>query len=216
MEEVVATGQKVTRAIPGEKVVAWDFNDLDVSAAKDPVNKYYFRLSVEGMSGYRSNTWSHGADARTYFPQQDVPDGAGTGAPSAVDAKIEIVWPLENKPVSQATRANIGAFIFEQGSIRSVSPSWSPTVRLWRSLNNQPEEMVAVGQKETRKAGNVSFPAWAFNNVDVSAATNAANKYSFRVTVDGLPYRSNIWSHGVDARTHFPQQDIPQVATGCE
>ncbi|MBI4322483.1 MAG: cellulase family glycosylhydrolase [Chloroflexi bacterium] len=216
MEEPVGTAQKVVRAIGGASIPAWEFNDVDVGAAKDPLNKYYFRLSVEGMGGYYSNTWSHGEDARTYFPRQDVPTGVSTAIPSGVDAKIEIVWPQGGAPVNQATRANVGAFLFEQGTTRSVSADWNPVVRLWRALNNEPEEFVATGQKEPKTAGSVTFPMWTFNNVDVSAATNTSNKYYLRVTVDGVPHRSNIWSHGVDARTYFPKQDAPQPATGCE
>ena len=50
-----------------------DFNDIDVSEARDPQNKYYFRLEVEGVETYPT-IWAHGADARTYFPEADVPE----------------------------------------------------------------------------------------------------------------------------------------------
>ena len=55
----------------GVKFVAWDFNDVDVSAARDPLNRLYFWVEVEGVPTY-SNVWAHGADARTIFPQPDV------------------------------------------------------------------------------------------------------------------------------------------------
>jgi hypothetical protein len=50
----------------------WDFNDVDVAAANDPSNKYYFWLQADGVD-LQTNIWSHGADARTYFPEKDVP-----------------------------------------------------------------------------------------------------------------------------------------------
>lgn len=215
VEQEVGTGVRVARTSSGQTYSVWELNDVDVSAAKDPVNKYYFRASVDGALGEYDNIWSHGADARTYFPNQDVPSGIGTAAPQAVDAKIEILWPHDNLPVNKATRANIAAFLFEKGSSKSVAANWNPSVRLWRGLNNDPLQPVAVGQKETRSAGGVSFPVWTFNNVDVSAATNTANRYYFRVTVDGVPTRSNVWSHGVDARTYYPEPKIPAASGGC-
>ncbi len=45
---------------------------MDVSAANDPANKYYFTLKVDGVTTY-TNVWAHCADARTYFPQMDTP-----------------------------------------------------------------------------------------------------------------------------------------------
>jgi hypothetical protein len=75
---------------------------------------------------------------------------------------------------------------------------------------------VGVGQKTTKKIGDVTFPAWEFNNVDVAAAVDAANKYYFRVTVDGTQSFSNIWSHGADARTYFPEVDVPTEVASCK
>ena len=214
VEELVGTGVRATRASASGTYNGWEFNDVDVSAAKDPLNKYYFRLSVDGAGDY-SNVWSHGQDARTYFPTQDVPSGVGTAPPGAVDAKVEIVWPQGNLPVDKATKANIAAFLFEQGSLQSVAASWNPTVRLWRGLNNEGLVPVADGKKEMRTVGGLSFPAWVFNDVDVSAATNPRNRYYFRVTVDGVPTRSNVWSHGVDARTYNPEPKAPEPNDGC-
>ena len=50
----------------------WVFNDVDVSAARDPLNKYYFVVQAEGVETH-TTIWAHGADARTYFPVKDVP-----------------------------------------------------------------------------------------------------------------------------------------------
>jgi hypothetical protein len=51
--------------------VHWDFNDVDVSAARDPQSKLHFWVEVDGIRTY-SNFWTHGVDARTYLPNPDV------------------------------------------------------------------------------------------------------------------------------------------------
>ena len=214
VEEPVSIGQRRRASVGGLAFSAWDFNGVDVAAARDPRNKYYFRLSVDGYSN-RSSIWSHGADARTYLPNPDVPSGVAAGVPQEVDAKIEVVWPQGNLPVDKASLANIGVYLFQRGTLQSVPADWSPTVRLWRALNNGYEEKVVVGQSVMKKAGGTTFPAWEFNNVDVSAARDPLNKYYFRVTVDGVNSRSNVWSHGADARTYFPQKDVPTGVNAC-
>ena len=214
VEEPVAVGAPRTAAVGGLSFPAWDFNDVDVAAARDPRNKYYFRLAVDGYQAH-SSIWSHGADARTYFPQQDVPSGVATAVPAAVDAKIEIVWPHDGLPVDKATKANIGATIFVRGSSQTVPADWWPSVRLWRTVNNGFEEMVAVGQKVIKREGGLAYPVWEFNDVDVSAARDPRNKIYFRVAVDGVDSRANVWSHGADARTYFPQQDVPAAVGAC-
>lgn len=56
----------------------WVFNNVPVGAARDPVNKYYFVATIEG-AGAPAAVWAHGADARTYLPQPDIPYGSGQG-----------------------------------------------------------------------------------------------------------------------------------------
>ncbi|MDO8670412.1 MAG: hypothetical protein Q7O66_03160 [Dehalococcoidia bacterium] len=214
VEEQLGAGQRRVMSVRGMTFAAWDFNDIDVSAATDNHNKYYFRLSVDGYAT-RSSIWSHGDDSRTYLPQPDNPVGVLANAPKEVDAKIEVVWPHDNLPVNQATQVNVGVYLFQQGTLQAVPVSYAPTVRLMRSLNNGFEEQVAVGQRTTKKIGEVVFPVWEFNNVDVKAATDPLNKYYFRAIVDGVTSRSNVWSHGADARTYFPQQDIPTGVGAC-
>ncbi len=57
----------------GVRFLAWDFNDIDVSAARTSTNKVYFWLSVDGVAA-SSNIWAHGSDARTVLPQMDLLD----------------------------------------------------------------------------------------------------------------------------------------------
>ena len=189
----------------------WENNNVDVSPARDPQNKVFFYISVEGVA-WRSNVWAHAADARTYFPKADVPTGVGA-ATGPVDAKIEIVWPQGGLPVSQATKANITANLFLPDTLTSVPPDWNPTVRLWRALNSAVAEEVGTGYKRLVTTNGITYPVWDFNNVDVSAARNAANKYYFYLTVDGVQAYSNVWAHGVDARSLVPQKDT--LDGGC-
>ena len=67
----VAVGQKRIVTADGLTYPVWDFNNVDVSLAKDPRNKYFFQVAVDSNW---SNVWVHGADGRTFFPQQDVPE----------------------------------------------------------------------------------------------------------------------------------------------
>jgi len=68
----VAVGEKRLIQRGGFTYPVRDFNDVDVGAANDPVNEYYFTLEVDGVETH-TNVWARGADARTYFPQMDTP-----------------------------------------------------------------------------------------------------------------------------------------------
>ncbi|HVC35525.1 MAG TPA: hypothetical protein VNL16_18605 [Chloroflexota bacterium] len=190
----------------------WDFNHVDVSAARDSKNKDYFWVTVDGQR-INTNVWAHGVDARTYFPKQDTPASVLARAPSAVDAKIEIVWPHDNQPVAKASQVNVGVDLFGHGTLQSVPASFNPVVRLYRAVNNGPLEEIGSGDPVPQTVNGITFPTWQFNNVDVSAAQDPHNKIYFRVAVDGVTSYSNVWTHGVDARTFFPKQDMP---TGVE
>jgi hypothetical protein len=214
VEEPVAVGRKRTVSSNGLVFSQWDFNDIDVSAAKDPHSKVFLRLSVDGQVS-RSNIWSHGEDARTFAPQPDVPDSVANVVSQEVDARIEIVWPLDNLPVDKATQVNAGVYLFQRGTLHSVPTNYAPTVRLWRALNNGVEEEVGMGQKVIKKAGELTFPVWEFNNIGVPASQDPRNRYYFRVTIDGVDSRSNIWSHGTDSRTNFPEPDKPAGVGAC-
>jgi len=209
----VAVGQKRFVSEGGRTFPAWDFNDIDVSAARDPANKLTFFVTVDGVRTLH-NVWTHAADARTLFPQQDVPTSTVWSRPTAVDARIQIVWPHDNLPLDQASLANITAFLFEEGTLQAFAPdvAWSPTVRLHWALNSEAELAPGSGLIGTPRiattAGGVRFLAWDFNDVAVSATRDPLNKLFFWVSVDDVPTYSNIWAHGVDARTIFPQADV--------
>ena len=72
--QAVANGDRVLQTTNGVTYPTWQFNDVDVSPARDPHSRVYFRVDVVGATSY-SNIWTHGVDARTNFPKQDVPTG---------------------------------------------------------------------------------------------------------------------------------------------
>ena len=209
----VAVGQKRMVTADGRTFPVWDFNDVDVAAARDPANKLTFFATVDGVRTLH-NVWTHAADARTVFPQTDIPTGTLRRLPAALDSRIEIVWPHDNLPPEQATLANITAYLFAPGTLQTIPPevSWTPTARLHWSLNADTEKTPGIGiagVPRTLTASNgVKFQAWDFNDVDISAARETLNRLYFWVTVDGAATFSNVWAHGVDARTVFPQPDM--------
>ncbi|MGH2460143.1 MAG: hypothetical protein ACRDIY_14910 [Chloroflexota bacterium] len=56
----------------------YEFDDVDVSAAQDPANTYYFAAYVDGITTHPT-IWAHGADAQTDFPRADLPTASGAG-----------------------------------------------------------------------------------------------------------------------------------------
>jgi YVTN family beta-propeller protein len=135
---------------------------------------------------------------------------AGPGpTPEAVRAKIEILWPHDTAPVQVATLANMTVYLMSPDSLDSVPCAWEPTVRLWRALNSEPAEPIAVGEKRMLSTAGRTFPVWDFNDVDISPAQSADNRLAFFATVDGVETRHNIWAHSIDARTIQANQNTP-------
>ena len=197
----------------GRTFPVWDFNDVDVSAARDPANRLTFFTTVDGVRTLH-NVWTHATDARTVFPQADVPTGTISRLPAALDARIEIVWPHDGLPGDQATLANITAYLFAPGTLQAIPPgvSWTPTARLHWSLNTDAEKLPGTGVLGTPRAitatNGVNFLAWDFNDVDISAMREPLNKLYFWVSVDDAVTFPNVWAHGTEARTVFPQPDV--------
>jgi hypothetical protein len=208
----VAVGQKRMITLEGNTFPVWDFNDVDVSAARDSTSKLSFFATVDGMEAAH-NVWVHAADARTIFPRADVPAEVTHARPASLDARIEIVWPHDNLPTEQATLANISVYLFEAGTRRALAPGmdWSPMVRLHWSLNADSEAVASgsgrIGIPRLATEDGLRFLAWDFNDVDVSAAQDTLNRLYFWVTVDGVTTATNIWAHGSDARTILPQAE---------
>ncbi|MDA8219629.1 MAG: hypothetical protein M0Z94_18685 [Dehalococcoidales bacterium] len=130
-----------------------------------------------------------------------------------VDAKIEIVFPHDGVPVTQASLANIGTVLFTPGTRIPVPCGFDGDVVLWRAINNDPARPIVSGTRIMQSRNGLTYPEWVFNNVDVSAAQNPNNKIYFFVTVNAQPNgtNSNVWVHGADPRTIFPLQDVPSA-----
>lgn len=123
----------------------------------------------------------------------------------AVDAKIVILWPHDNAPVSEAHLANLTAYLTYPDSRVTAPCDFAQQVTLWRGLNNEPAEPVVAGSRRMAEMNGCRVPVWDFNDIDVSPARDPHNKLYFSLRVEGFPYRSNIWVHGTDARTFMPQ-----------
>ena len=59
----------------GIRYAVWDFNDLNVSAARNPDNRINFWLSADGVEA-NSSVWVHTADGRPGVPTADLPAGS--------------------------------------------------------------------------------------------------------------------------------------------
>ena len=161
--------------------------------------------------------WEHtSAGSLLVFPVTPGVEVTLRLALSAVDAKIAIVWPHGDAPVSEARLANLTAYLTYPGSRIGVPCDFGPQATLWRALNNEPAGPVMTGVRRLADFGGRRAPVWDFNDVDVSAARDPKNKLYFSVRLAGGPYRANVWVHGVDARTYLPQPVNPsgtQVVT---
>ena len=209
----VQVAEKRFASDSGRQFPIWDFTDVDVSMARDPAHKItLFATTSDAPSAH--NIWTHAADGRTLLPSPQLPSGLVGSIPLAVDARIQIVWPHGGAPVEQAEKANITAVLFRHGTMEAIPAElgWKPTVRLYSALNTgvgQLPRQGMMGTPRTMTAGGLTFVAWDFNDVDVRAAQDSANRIFFWVKVDGVATYPNIWAHGTDARTAFPRADIP-------
>jgi len=213
------------RSVDGQPFPYWNLNDVDVSRAKDPTQKLYFMVRVEGVDTATS-VWAHGADPRTYFPQPDVPSGTATDGLDAVDARIQIVWPHDGagnpRSVREGALANVLVTFFKHGTRLSVPVDWQPAgltlYGAWDQEVGKPLSSEAV--RSTRQAGAIGYPVWEFNNIPVARATTPAGAAEgtgatlyLWVMADGVQTYPNIWAHGADSRTYFPAMDEP--IQGC-
>lgn len=130
-------------------------------------------------------------------------------APQALRSRIEIVWPHDGASVKEAAVANVTAYLMALDANEAPPCDWEPTVRLWAARNAEPARPIAVGEKRMETNGGRIFPVWDFNDIDVSAAQDPANKITFFATVDGVRTYHNVWVHAQDARTIVSQPERP-------
>jgi photosystem II stability/assembly factor-like uncharacterized protein len=132
---------------------------------------------------------------------------ASTVARAGADARIEVVWPHDWAPVTEARLANLGLRLFIPASLMPPACGWQPKVTVWEAANTDPA--VPLAPAEQRSVDGQPFPFWELNDVDVSRATDPTQKLYFMVRVEGVNTATSVWAHGADPRTHFPQQDVP-------
>lgn len=211
------------RTVDGQPFPYWELNDVDVSSANpadptdSPGRKLYFMVRVEGVDTATS-IWAHGADSRTYLPQPEVPSGVATGAIDAVDARIQIVWPHDGtaeRPITEATLANVSVTFFKHGTRLSVPLNWRPSGASLFGAWNQEVGKPLADQAEVvaRQSGVITYPTWEFNNIPVARAADPRNKLYLWVNAAGVQTYPTIWAHGADSRTFFPVRDEP--IQGC-
>jgi photosystem II stability/assembly factor-like uncharacterized protein len=126
---------------------------------------------------------------------------------AGVDARIEVVWPHDWAPVTEAKQANIGLRLFAPDSLAPPACGWQPKVTVWQAANTNPIE--PAGLAEQRSVDGQPFPYWNLNDADVSSANDPSQKIYFMVQVDGVDTATSVWAHGADPRTYFPQPDVP-------
>lgn len=232
-DPAVPLAQAEQRSVDGQPFPVWELNDVDVSRATDPKQKLFFMVRVEGVDT-ASSIWAHGADPRTYFPQQDAPSGIAAGQVDAVDARIQIVWPHDEagnpRPVTEGTLANVAVVFFQHGTRLAMPVGWQPAgltlFGAWDQEVGRPLARPAV--QYTRQAGAITYPVWEFHNIPVARATTPqaqpqasgpegstppGSTLYLWVMADGVKTYPNIWAHGADSRTYFPAQDEP--IQGC-
>ena len=76
-------------------------------------------------------------------------------------------------------------------------------------VDNAPLQEVGSCDRVVVTQNNLTYPTYQCNNIDVSAARDPKHKVYFQVSVLGVTTYSNVWAHGLDARTYFPQPDVP-------
>ncbi|MGE5603154.1 MAG: WD40/YVTN/BNR-like repeat-containing protein [Nitrososphaerales archaeon] len=213
--ELVDTAEQ--RSVDGQPFPYWEVNDVDVSAARDGTRKIYYMVAVEGVDTATS-VWAHASDARTYFPEQQVPSGIATGAVDAVDARIQIVWPHDaagaERSVDQGDLANVAVTLFKHGTRLSVPLDWPGKVTLYGAWNAEVARPLSTqASAGARQSGVITYPVWEFNDVPVDRAKDATNKLYLWAMAQGIKSYPTVWAHGADARTYFPAQDEP--IQGC-
>jgi hypothetical protein len=239
------TAQRITRTVDGKPFPVWVFNNVPIGIpASTPsimnIKTFYF-VDVAGVP-YRTNVWAHGADARTFSPSQVVAQSTAASPVTPIESIIQIVWPHDRQgnqvPVAQAPLANVAVDLFRypldlagQAALanpgvagpRSEPFSFTPAPQLLQSLNTGYLNPVGQPAREVTETNAtfsphpITWPHWDFNDVDVSAAaTNPLNKYYFLVRLPGVENHTTVWAHGADARTFFPQRDVPASGgAGC-
>ena len=165
------------------------------------------------MGTATAGVWALRPDAQTPAKATAVGVSKTSNGRAGVDARVEVVWPHDWAPVTEAAQANIGLRLFAPGSLAPPACGWQPKTNVWQAANTDPAEPLDLA--EQRSVDGQPFPYWNLNDVDVSRANDPSQKLYFMVRVEGVDTATSVWAHGADPRTYFPQPDVPSgTATG--
>ena len=147
----------------------------------------------------------------------DAPPPPVTGAPTEIDARIEVLWPHGGVSVSEAELANVAAYLFMPGTRRLPPCQWRPQVYLRGAQNNE----VAGPVLSMLRMDDASI--WRADNIPVDIARDPLNSlYLYLAVTDKAPglvrspdsayisvftqnvvTHSNVWAHASNALTYF-------------
>ena len=113
-----------------------------------------------------------------------------TPLPEVVDAPIQVVWPRD------AASANITGVLLNPGTTQPVPCRWTPTVRLFASMDGGPAVNVATGIKRIVTQDGLMYPVWDFNVVDISQAA-LGKSITFWLDVNGEKTTAPRWTYSV-------------------
>ena len=129
-----------------------------------------------------------------------------TPLPVAVDAPIQVVWPRD------AASANITGVLLNPGTTQPVPCRWTPTVRLFASVDGGPPTNVATGVKRTLTQDGITYPVWDFNVVDISQAA-LGKSITFWLDVNGVKTTATRWAYSTSQAPQAFWQQRP--TTSC-
>ncbi len=217
----------IQRTVGGVRFPSEEFENVPANLAVDPLATYTFVSFVNGIP--TGNVWVHAIDSRTFLPHPVVPTGYSGSSPSAVDTRIQIVFPHDERgnfaPVNEATRVNVAVDVFEHGTLNSVPIDFEPRMTepsqfltgplaLYVSEDNAPLRAITVVGRQAEVLGEYRvtytvnghvFPRWVFNDLPVQPG----RQYHFLVIVSGIRTYPSIWTHAADGRTSLAAPATP-------
>lgn len=107
--------------------------------------------------------------------------------PTAVDAPIQVVWPRD------AVSANVTGVLLSPNTSQPVPCRWTPTVRLYASVDGGPAISLGTGSRRMLKQDGLSYPVWDFNSVDISAAAQGKS-IDLWLDVNGVVTNATRWT----------------------
>ena len=133
--------------------------------------------------------------------------------PQMVDARIEILWPHDYAPVSEASQANLGMRLYDSRSQEPPPCAWQPTVEVWMARDAEP--LRRLDEATQRTVNGQPFAFWELNDVDISWTNDPNHKLVFlaRVAPGLAESASSPWIHAADARTFLPEPPRPTGLT---